>query len=104
MLFSRQKLESDHMHPFSIRASVLPGYRDTLIFSQIGTIWYTTIHSFQAITIVTWILNYAFLTQLPFEMMALEFVNELCGNFVVYYLAVYSYIADVTTDRERTAR
>ena len=34
----------------------------------------------------------------------LEYVNELSGNFVVYYLGEYSYIADITTPDERTAR
>ncbi len=30
--------------------------------------------------------NYAFLDSLPFEALYMEFVNELCGTFVVYYL------------------
>ena len=34
----------------------------------------------------------------------MEFVNELSGNFVVYYLGVYSYIADITGELERTSR
>ena len=37
-------------------------------------------------------------------MLYLEFVNELCGNFIVYYLGVYSYMADVTNEWERTSR
>ena len=47
---------------------------------------------------VTYLVNYAFIETLPFEMLYLEFVNELCGSFVLYYLAVYSYMADITTE------
>ena len=43
----------------------------------------------QVITNVTWVLNVYFLETWPFEMLYLEFVNELCGNFIVYYLGVY---------------
>ena len=28
----------------------------------------------------------------------------MCGNFVLYYLAEYSYISDVTSEAERTSR
>ena len=34
----------------------------------------------------------------------MEYVNELSGNFVVYYLGEYSYMADITSAHERTAR
>ena len=29
---------------------------------------------------------------------------SVCGNFVLYYLAEYSYISDVTSEAERTSR
>ena len=47
-------------------------------------------------------MNYAFLHDLPFEFLYLEFINELCGSFVVYYLAVYSFMADITDETNRT--
>ncbi len=28
----------------------------------------------------------------------------MCGNFILYYLAVYSYMSDVTSEAERTSR
>jgi hypothetical protein len=28
----------------------------------------------------------------------------VCGNFILYYLAVYSYMSDVTSEGERTSR
>ena len=31
-------------------------------------------------------------------------VVSVCGNFVLYYLAEYSYISDVTSEAERTSR
>ena len=58
----------------------------------------------QAITALTLILNVKFFYDLPFEALYFEYVNELSGNFVVYYLGVYSYMADITSTDERTAR
>lgn len=58
----------------------------------------------QVLANITFMINYAFLTELPFEALSLEFVNEVCGNFVLYYLAEYSYISDVTSEAERTSR
>ena len=55
----------------------------------------------QAITALTLILNVKFFYELPFEALYFEYVNELSGNFVVYYLGEYSYIADITTSDER---
>lgn len=47
---------------------------------------------------IVFVVNVIFLDSLPFEMLFLEFINELCGSFVLYYLAAYSYMADVTTE------
>ena len=58
----------------------------------------------QALTCLTFILNVIFFQKLPFEALYMEFVNELSGNFVVYYLGEYSYMADITSPDERTAR
>lgn len=58
----------------------------------------------QAITAATFLINVRFFNSLPFEALYLEYVNELSGNFVVYYLGEYSYMADITSPDERTAR
>ena len=58
----------------------------------------------QALTALTFLLNVRFFDSLPFEALYMEYVNELSGNFVVYYLGEYSYMADITTPGERTAR
>ena len=58
----------------------------------------------QAITALTLILNVKYFYDLPFEALYFEYINELSGNFVVYYLGVYSYMADITSTDERTAR
>ena len=58
----------------------------------------------QALTCITFIINVAFFNDLPFEALYMEYVNELSGNFVVYYLGEYSYMADITAPHERTAR
>lgn len=58
----------------------------------------------QALSALSLIINAKFFDVLPFEALYMEYVNELSGNFVVYYLGEYSYIADVTSPDERTAR
>ena len=79
----------------------------------------------QALATLTYILNVKFFFQLPFEALYMECINELTGNInVLYYLGelvicfffllleklhfcntgVYSYMADITTPDERTAR
>lgn len=58
----------------------------------------------QAVTAATFLINVRFFNQLPFEALYMEYVNELSGNFVVYYLGEYSYMADITSPDERTAR
>ena len=50
----------------------------------------------QIATTLVLILNWAFLHQLPFNWLYAELVNEACGNFIVYYLGIYSYLADIT--------
>jgi len=49
-------------------------------------------------------INYFFLKELPWQLLYLEFGNELCGTYVAYYLAVYSYITDVSDEESRTFR
>ena len=58
----------------------------------------------QVLTSLTLLLNSAFVETLPFETLYLEFINEMCGNFIVYYLGIYSYLADVSTNETRTFR
>lgn len=58
----------------------------------------------QTLLSLSLLLNYAFLMEFPFEMLYLEYLNELCGSFVLYYLGIYSYISDVTTSENRTTR
>jgi MFS family permease len=58
----------------------------------------------QAITALTYILNVKYFNQLPFEALYMELINELSGNFVVYYLGIYSYMADITSFDVRTSR
>ena len=53
---------------------------------------------------VTYIINYALIDTAPFELLYLEYVIELGGNYIVYYLAEYSYMADITTPTKRTSR
>nr|ALS04330.1 proton-coupled folate transporter-like protein [Acartia pacifica] len=48
--------------------------------------------------------NYFFLESLPWQLISLEFLNELAGTYVVYYMAEYTYIADITTEDSRTFR
>lgn len=58
----------------------------------------------QFLASVSYGLNYLFLTRLPWQMLFLEFVNELTGTYVAYYLAIYSYITDVSAEESRTIR
>ncbi|XP_059089162.1 proton-coupled folate transporter-like [Tigriopus californicus] len=58
----------------------------------------------QVLLSLSLLLNYAFLLEFPFGMLYLEFLNELCGSFVLYYLGIYSYISDVTSNKNRTTR
>ena len=58
----------------------------------------------QFLACVSYGVNYAFLTSMPWQFLFLELVNDLCGTYVAYYLAIYSYITDITREDERTYR
>ena len=58
----------------------------------------------QLLACLSYGLNYAFLTSLPWQLLFLELVNDLCGSYVAYYLAQYSYITDITLSSQRTFR
>ena len=58
----------------------------------------------QFLASITYGLNYFFLTSLPWQFLFLELANDLCGTYVAYYLAVYSYITDITPGMSRTYR
>ena len=46
-------------------------------------------------------LNYMFLTQISWTWLYLELVNDLCGTYVSYYIAEYSFITDITHEAQR---
>ena len=46
-------------------------------------------------------LNYMFLTQINWNWLYLELVNDLCGTYVSYYIAEYSFITDITQEAQR---
>ena len=58
----------------------------------------------QLLACLSYGLNYYLLTSLPWQLLFLELVNDLCGNYVAYYLALYSYITDITVASQRTFR
>ena len=47
---------------------------------------------------LSYLVNYVFLVEMPWQLLYMEFVTELCGTYVAYYLGVYSFMTDVTTD------
>ena len=53
---------------------------------------------------LVYILNVALLEKAPFELLYLDLINEVCGNFILYYLCVCAYMADVTDPASRTSR
>ena len=46
-------------------------------------------------------LNYMFLTQINWNWLYLELVNDLCGTYVSYYIAEYSFITNITHEAQR---
>merc|ERR1712223_699069 len=58
----------------------------------------------QLLATLSYALNYLLLRQLPWQFLYLELVNDLCGNYVSYYLAIYSFIACIATQDSRTYR
>ena len=58
----------------------------------------------QLIACISYAINYALLTSLPWQLLFLELGNDLCGTYVAYYLAIYSYITDITLQSQRTFR
>ena len=55
----------------------------------------------QLLASVSYGVNYWFLTQLNWQWLYLELINDFCGTYVSYYIAEYSFITDITgiTDR-----
>ena len=58
----------------------------------------------QLLATLSYALNYLLLRQLPWQFLYLELVNDLCGHYVSYYLAIYSYIARIATQDSRLDR
>ena len=55
----------------------------------------------QLLATLSYALNYLLLQQLPWQFLYLELVNDLCGNYVSYYLAIYSFIACISSQDSR---
>ena len=55
----------------------------------------------QLLASVSYGLNYWFLTQLSWHFLFLELINDLCGTYVSYYIAEYSFIMDVSDPSQR---
>ena len=55
----------------------------------------------QLLATLSYALNYLLLLQLPWQFLYLELVNDLCGNYVSYYLAIYSFIACIASQDSR---
>ena len=47
----------------------------------------------QLLATASYAINYLLLQQLAWQFLYLELINDICGNYVSYYLAVYSFIA-----------
>ena len=48
-------------------------------------------------------LNYVFLRSLSWRLLYLELVNDVCGTYVSYYIAEYSFITDISPVEQRSA-
>ena len=48
-------------------------------------------------------LNYVFLRSLSWRLLYLELVNDVCGTYVSYYIAEYSFITDISPVEQRLA-
>ena len=55
----------------------------------------------QILASLSYAVNYLLLHQLPWQFLYLELLNDVCGTYVSYYLAVYSFIAYITTPTKR---
>ena len=66
--------------------------RKTLIFlSVLG----------QLLASVSFGINYWFIREISWQFLYLELLNDLCGTYVSYYIAEYSYITDITNAEKR---
>ena len=71
--------------------SDIHGRKGLIILSVLG----------QILASLSYALNYLLLHQLPWQFLYLELLNDVCGTYVSYYLAVYSFIAYITTPTKR---
>ena len=58
----------------------------------------------QLLASVSYGINYWFLTQISWHFLYLELINDICGTYVSYYIAEYSFITDITEPSQRTFR
>jgi PCFT/HCP family folate transporter-like MFS transporter 1/3 len=49
-------------------------------------------------------INYTFITSLPLEFFYLEQISAFFGGYAVYYLGMYSFVTNVTKEKERAHR
>ncbi|XP_023349851.1 proton-coupled folate transporter [Eurytemora carolleeae] len=52
----------------------------------------------QLLATLTYLLNYFFISQLPWQTLYLELLNDSCGTYVAIYIGLYSYITDITEE------
>ena len=50
---------------------------------------------------VSYGLNYWFMNEMVWQLLYLEMIIDIGGNFVLYYMMEYSYIVDITTEENR---
>ena len=56
----------------------------------------------QFLATASYALNYLLLLELPWQFLFLELANDICGTYVSYYLAVYSFIACIAKQDKRS--
>ena len=71
--------------------SDLHGRKPLMVLSVVG----------QLLASLSYGLNFMFLTEISWRWLYLELVNDLCGTYVSYYIAEYSFITDITQESQR---